>query len=324
VGDLLFVGSCNGTFRALEKGTGKVRWSYDSQQDGGVVEFHCDPLIVEDMVIIGSDRRQAGGIAHLYAFERETGKLRWKYRVNLGVAADLQRIGPNIYAVTLEDELLSLDWKTGELVWKSETGRANDDFFMSSAPAASGDRIFFGGLDGLVYALDANSGQILWKRELGGRISTSVLVVGGGLYTGSSKGHLYRLDPKTGAVTADFTIVDEMPTGRLAFAEDSILVFFTAKALACLDASLKAIRWTETASGPWSSAKPYARGHAVIAGNERGEVFAFRISDGARLWSEKFEGVIRGIGFSENALYVGTLKGQVYASRSKDLTVGPP
>ncbi len=256
--------------------------------------------MVEGLVITGSDFRAPGGIAYIYAFERETGKPRWKYRVSLGVAADIVRNGPNVYAVTFEDEVLCLDWKTGELVWKFEAGHTNEEFFMSSTPAVAGDRVFVGGLDGVVYALDANSGEVLWKRELGGRISTSVLLSGGSLYAGTSTRHLYRLEPQTGAVTADFA-ADEEPTGRLLFAEDSLLVFLgepvssTTRRLVCLDASLKGIRWSETASGPWSSSRPHVWNHAVLAGNERGEVFAFRISDGSRIWSEKFEGSSAGL-----------------------------
>jgi outer membrane protein assembly factor BamB len=315
-GDLVFVGSCNGFFRALDKETGKERWTYDTRQDGGVVEFHSDPLVVGDLVIAGSDRREPGGVAHLYAFERATGKPRWKYRIDLGVAADVLRIGSNIYVVTLQDELFCLDWKTGELVWKSATGRPNDEFFLNSAPAASGDRVFFGGLDGTVYAFDASSGQILWKRELGSRVSTSLLFADGSLFAGTSNRHLYRLDPKTGSATADFS-ADEAPARRLLLADRCLLVFFGEQTLACLDSSLKAVRWRESTSGPWSSSRPYLWDHAVIAGNERGEVFAFRPSDGSRLWSQKFDGVIRGIGSSEGTLYVGTLKGMVFASRTR-------
>ncbi len=296
-----------------------MRWSYDTQQDGGPVEFHSDPLVIEDLVVVGSDRRKPGGTAHLYAFERATGKPRWKYRVDLGVASDVVRIGPNIYALTLQDELLCVDWKTGELVWKSATGQANEEFLLSSSPAASRDQIFFGGLDGTVYALDANSGAVLWRRDLSGRISTSVLLVVGSLYAGNTNRHLYRLDSGTGAVTADLA-TEEIPAERLLFADGSLLVFFADKKLVCLDSSLKTIRWSKAASAPWSSSKPYAWKHAVLIGNEKGELFAYRISDGSLLWSEKFEGVIRGIGQSEDALYVGTIKGRVYAYKLSPTT----
>jgi hypothetical protein len=46
---------------------------------------------------------------------------------------------------------------------------------------------------------------------------------------------------------------------------------------------------------------------------DQGELFAFRVADGVAVWSETFEGVIRGNGSANDTLYVGTLKGLVYA-----------
>jgi hypothetical protein len=51
----------------------------------------------------------------------------------------------------------------------------------------------------------------------------------------------------------------------------------------------------------------------VLAGNEAGEVLAFRLNDGARQWAHLFKGTIRSIGGSGETLYVGTLNGTIYA-----------
>jgi len=312
VGDLVYVGSCNGMFRALEKKTGKVRWTYDTTQDGDPVQFHTDPIVVEDLIVTGSDL--VHGAARIYAFEQATGKPRWKRPLGSGASADILRVGSNVVVVDYENEIVSLDWKTGEVVWKFATGRPNDDADRGRAPAAADGRVFFGGLDGAVYALDAGSGAVVWKRALGGRITTSVALAPGGrgIYVGNSNGHLYRLDPKMGSVTADFS-AGVAPEGRLLFAEDSLLVFLGEQKLACFDPALKSMRWSESASGPWTSSRPYVWKHAALAGNKRGELFALRISDGIRLWSETFEGMVRGIGSEEDALYVGTIQGRVYA-----------
>jgi outer membrane protein assembly factor BamB len=86
VGDLLVVSSCNGMIRALDKKTGKVKWDYDIRKDGDQRQFHGDPLLTNDLVIIGTD----GNTGHVYAFERSTGSVRWKYKVNeQGVASDV-------------------------------------------------------------------------------------------------------------------------------------------------------------------------------------------------------------------------------------------
>jgi len=119
VGDLVVVGSCNGRIRALDKETGKVKWQYDITKDGDQRQFHGDPLITDELVVVGTD----GNIGHVYAFERYTGIVRWKYRVTeRGVASDIVRLGDSVYAVTLGNELLSLDIKSGKARWTFHGG----------------------------------------------------------------------------------------------------------------------------------------------------------------------------------------------------------
>ncbi|MCK5619104.1 MAG: PQQ-binding-like beta-propeller repeat protein [Candidatus Krumholzibacteria bacterium] len=47
-------------------------------------------------------------------------------------------------------------------------------------------------------------------------------------------------------------------------------------------------------------------------GSQKGRVQAFRISDGRPSWSVSVEGTARGMGFANDAVYVGTLDGKVY------------
>lgn len=50
-------------------------------------------------------------------------------------------------------------------------------------------------------------------------------------------------------------------------------------------------------------------------GDEEGFVLAYRLSDGTQAWSHQLSGVIRGIGASDDVLFVGVLGGKVYALR---------
>ena len=56
VEDTVFIGSCAGVFYALNKATGKMRWSYDIRQDGKQISFHGNPLVVDDMILIGTTK----------------------------------------------------------------------------------------------------------------------------------------------------------------------------------------------------------------------------------------------------------------------------
>lgn len=312
MGDLLVVGSCNGRIRALDKKTGKVKWEYDITKDGDQRQFHGDPLITDELVIIGTD----GNTGHVYAFERSTGVVRWKYRVNeRGVASDIVRLGDSIYAVTLGDELLSLDLKSGNTNWTFHGGYSGQDCLTCSSPAAANDRVYFGGLDGFAYALNAQSGKLIWKRDLGAKVTTSAAIQGTDLYLGTAKRHLYRLNADSGEVLGD-TETQAAPNGRLLLVENSLLAFLGDEIFTSFDLDLKKVRWSSEASKQWTSARPYLWHDVVLAGNRR-ELVAFRASDGARQWSHQFPETIRGIGTSPDVLYVGTLTGPIFAYSPK-------
>jgi outer membrane protein assembly factor BamB len=296
--------------RALDNKTGEVKWSYDIRKDGEQSQFHGDPLATDELVIIGTD----GKIGHVYAFERSTGAVRWKYRVeNWGVVSDVLRFQNKVYAVTLRDEVVCLNKDDGKMNWTFRSGYSDQatNFHWTSTPAISDGRIYFGGLDGIVYALDANSGKQIWKRDLGARVTTSVAAHEHDLYVGTSKRHIYRLNSDSGDVSSDF-VTDSEPRWSLILLDDSLVVFLGDEVLASIDLSLKTVRWSAEASKEWTSARPYLWRGAVLAGNRR-ELVAIRPSDGTRQWSHQFPETVRGIGTSPDVLYVGTLKGPVFA-----------
>ena len=308
MGELLIASSCNGLIRALDRQTGQVRWSYDIRKDGDQTEFHGDPLVTEKLIIVGTD----GKMGHVYAFERLTGAVRWKYRVEWrGLASDIVRSGDHIYAVTLDDELVCLDIGSGVAKWSFRSGAPPKPLYWTSSPAVKGDRVYFGGLDGMAYAVNAQSGKLVWKSNLGARVSTSVASQGGDIYVGTANRHLYRLDADSGKVLADLA-VDAEARWRLIVTSDSLLAFLGPQTLASFDLSLKEARWSAKASPNWTSARPYVWRDEVLAG-DGAELVAFRASDGTRVWSHQLPGTIRGIGVTDDVLYVGTLKGPVFA-----------
>lgn len=288
-------------------------WEYDTRVDGAEVEFHGDPLVTADLVVTGSDSRQPGAIGHVYAFGREDGQLRWKYTTPHGVATNIVSAGPRAYAVTLDDELVCLDLSTGRALWTRATGFPNPEFLFTSTPAVDQERVFFGGLDGTVYALNGASGEVIWKRQLRSGVSTSVLLVEQGLLLGTADGRFYRLDLATGEPRAELQI-EGRPTGRLVATKDCILGFLGSRTFGCVEPSLGRVRWTQQFSVELSSARPYLWGDAVLVA-AGAELSSFRLADGRLEWSETLEGTIRGIGFSGDVLYIGTLKGVAYAWR---------
>jgi outer membrane protein assembly factor BamB len=303
----------------VDASTGAPRWRYDATRDGGSPEFHGAPLVAGDVVLLASDDRAAGGVGHVYAIEASSGSVRWRTRIGRGSMADLVRQGGRVYAVTLDDVLVALDPASGKEEWSFRAGPPLDPSFLNlqNAPAAVGDRVYFGGADGVLYALSASSGTVLWKSAVGSRILTSVAVVSDKLCFGTRDGRLLLADSSNGTRTAEIQ-TGQVPFGPLALAGDFLLVYCTEGEVAVLNAfdpSLAARRWSRRAPRGWSSSRPLSWRGAILAGDEAGELDALAVEDGSVVWARRLDGVIRGIGYADDLLFVGTLKGAVYAIR---------
>jgi outer membrane protein assembly factor BamB len=303
-------------FYALDKDSGQVRWSYDIKQDGIPTEFHGDPLIADSQVVIASDGQ---GTGHVYAFVRETGNLLWKFPVARGVPTDLARADRRVYAVTYHDSLLCLDLQSGQLQWSVAGETFSRNRFSTHAPVAAAKRVFFATSHRRMQAVHAETGKILWTQDFEARISSEMLLHQERLYVGTSDQRIYCLNQTSGE------ILHQTPAGTIPVATPVVsgerIIFFLnpggyrggAKVLVGYDLDLQKCIWRAEAATEWSSTRPYLWNESALVGNDLGEVHAFRASDGVLQWSHNFGGVIRGIGTTDGAIYVGTLKGMVFA-----------
>ncbi|MGH9966797.1 MAG: PQQ-binding-like beta-propeller repeat protein [Pyrinomonadaceae bacterium] len=315
--DSVFVGSCAGVFYAFNKATGEIRWSYNIRKDGNQISFHGNPLVTEDLILIGTDRSCApDGVGHVYAFERNTGKVRWKYQT-ISVPTDILRIGQNVYFGSFQDSWYALNLTDGQLRWKFSTGASNEGCEMIKAPVADDHHLFLVGIDGIIYSLDATSGRVIWKQKLPASPSTGLALKDKLLFVGASNNRMYRLDAETGTTVTELP-VEAMPVGRITLTADALLLFLENRSersgyLISISPELTKLRWQQKSSPDWASERPHAWNGLVVAGNCRGEAEAFRASDGAPQWKLNLKGCIRSIGSSEKRVFVGVQEGTVYA-----------
>jgi outer membrane protein assembly factor BamB len=317
VGEQLFIGSCAGNFYAINKTTGQLQWSYDIRQDGKQQSFHGDPLVVNDLILIGTDNScDREGVGHVYAFERNTGRVRWKYR-STSVPTDILQVNSNVYFGSFQDIWSSVNLHTGGLNWSFSTGALNPDCYIPKASVTDKNRLFIAGLDGVIYSLDASSGRVNWKRKLPAAPSTALALNNQTIYVGTSDQRINRLNAETGKVISELA-TEAKPVGRLAFANDSLFVFLENASeqvgfIVSVDATLSAVRWRQRSSPDWASERPHVWKGSVLAGNCRGELAAFRATDGEPHWNLSLKGCIRSIGSSGNMLFAGVQEGTIYA-----------
>jgi outer membrane protein assembly factor BamB len=85
------------------------------------------------------------------------------------------------------------------LKWTYTTGEisGNDGLgFEDSSPAVVNGVIYFGSLNGNVYALNANTAVLLWSYATAGYITSSPAVANGVIYIGSWDGNIYALNSR--------------------------------------------------------------------------------------------------------------------------------
>jgi alcohol dehydrogenase (cytochrome c) len=153
---------------------GKLKqvWDFKSTYEQG---HESPPVVNGDYMFVTTPKDE------VLAFKASTGKLLWNYKhdlsqvglktvccdvVNRGVAL----YGDNVYLATLDNYVVALNAKTGDVVWKQQIAPADQGAAMTLAPLVLQGKVIVGlsggeyGARGAIVALDANSGSQLWKR----------------------------------------------------------------------------------------------------------------------------------------------------------------
>ena len=78
-----------------------------------------------------------------------------------------------------------------------------EDIIESTAAVVDGT-VYFGALDGYLYAVDAQNGQLKWKFQAEGQIKASPSIRNGNLYFGDGTGVFYAIDIGNGQVNWQF------------------------------------------------------------------------------------------------------------------------
>jgi outer membrane protein assembly factor BamB len=314
VGDVVVVGSCKGTLSALDADSGVVVWQYDITRDGDQTNFHGDPLVAEEFLFIGTDGEGGG---HLYAFDAYCGDVLWKYAHHRGVATDILRFDSSVIAATLSDDLICLDLLSGELLWIHPGDFDSDERYLNQSPAITDAAVFFAGADGILRSHDPYTGDVSWSLSLGGRATTSVAAADGFVYVGTELGQLWKVDAASGE---EVTILElpGVPSQEFAHADNLLFVYLNwaqpGSEIAAIDAAEGTVAWRRRAPDDdrWTAARPYLVDGTVVAGSKTGLIEAFRTADGDSSWTARVNGTVRGMGFSKDAAFVGTLGGMLY------------
>lgn len=306
------------------------------------MRFHGNPVFVDSLILFGTDQHLRGNRGSLYAVHRTRGDLVWKTSLDPGLPTDLRYANGLVYGVSLDDRLLAFDPLTGEQLWShastwesaaAASGDGNPKLASSCRIAA--DLVCYAGRDDAVYGVRALSGERAWSTAPGGRITTQIANVGGLLACGTDLHRLHFLEPRAGTSIHAMAppgpnrnagvVLDMIAQETMAYA-DGLLYFLAGFEstepvdLIAWDMRTSKIAWRQSVpdtshNAYWFVPRLQFWHGAVVAGSTHGLVVAYDLKTGAERWRHQLEGSIRGIGTTDDMIFIGNLDGVLFALR---------
>lgn len=223
----------------------------------------------------------------LVAASITSGRVRWR----VPMAATATTFGSRVIlrgdvVVAGDYDLMGVDRRTGHRVWTFAAADGGGSGMHLGEPA--GDLALSGSLAGSLHAVSMATGRPQWSIRIGDPTSTTV----------------YSPVVQNGLAAAAFTDFGARPAGGLVV----------------VDIRTGRVRWQRTVVGSvGASGNPVFAGECVIVASRDGTVQAFRVSDGAHMWtlpkvaSLANEQDYRPLAVSGRTLIVGSLSGEVSA-----------
>jgi eukaryotic-like serine/threonine-protein kinase len=278
-GSTVYIGSNDRHLYALDRLSGRIRWSFDANSPVG-----SSPTVAGGLVAFTT----ADG--HLYALDAGTGRVRWKLATGPTIpfpwgyeSGDFWTSSPvfsdGLLMVGAGDGYLyAVDAGSGKVRWRLETaGR------IRSSPAIAHGAVFVGSADGRFHAADLATGRERWHFDTEGHalesakfgfdrrtIQSSPVIAGDLVLFGARDGFLYALDRETGRQRWRYDYKVSWINGSPAVSDGVVYVGTSdAHFIQALDLATGTERWRFEAKGiVWSSAA--VAGDAVVVGEGGG------------------------------------------------------
>jgi outer membrane protein assembly factor BamB len=247
VGDVVFVGSTDGSLYAVNRGDGTQKWKFDSKGP-----ISSSPAFHNGLVFISS----MDGL--VYAIDAATGQSKWTFATK----GERRFTAPGIHGAI------------------PRTERMPDPFdVFTSSPTVTNGTVYIGSGDQNVYALDASTGALRWSFATGDVVHASPAIANGVVIIGSWDRNLYALDAQTGRerwryTTGNDTVIYNQIgiASSAAVANGVVFVGGRDGKFHSVDFATGAPRWVHNNNGGWTIASPAVRNGIVY----------FPTSDGTR------------------------------------------
>lgn len=194
-GDMIYFGSKDGYFYAVNKDTGAEAWKYSVGNP-----IICQAAVLDNKVFFSSKEVY-------FAVDARTGTEIWRYDLNPEVRYTIRRdqwdyheSSPAIdngvvYFGSGMGAILGFEAVSGELVWEFN---ATDSTAIRSTPLIQDGVIYYGEWLGKYRAVDIATKEILWENSYSAGFQNAAVIKDGVIFIGGRDTRIYALDINTG------------------------------------------------------------------------------------------------------------------------------
>jgi len=248
--DSVYIGDEDGVFHAVDRATGKKRWTFQTN-----AEIISATAIRGENVIFGSYD------SNLYCLKASDGSKQWQVETNdringspaisgdytfvtgcdehlrvINIAKGKEEFnmplatyliaspavdGDMLYVGTYASEVIAVNWKKQEVVWRYKDPKR--EYPYHSSAAVTDKYVVVGGRDKAVHCINRANGDGVWRFQTRSRVDSSPVVVGDRVFVGSSDGNLYGLGLKDGKELWKYRIGKPI-TGSAAVGESCLVI----------------------------------------------------------------------------------------------------
>ncbi|HEY3396253.1 MAG TPA: PQQ-binding-like beta-propeller repeat protein [Armatimonadota bacterium] len=285
---MVYVGSRDGVFYALDSARGDLRWSFET--DGRI---EGTAALTEEGVFFGSTDQM------LYAADPARGQLRWRRELLGPLRGGCTVLGDMVLAADMAGHMSAWGQTEGDLRWNFAT--AGEIF---STPAADRGLVVFGSWDSHLYAIGAENGREVWRFSTGGPVASSPTLGDKLAWCGSDDGHLYAVALDSGKQVWAANL-----RGRVratpALSATSLVVGSGDGGVYCLEQATGKILW-RTQTGDEVLASALIVGSVVYVGSKDGALYALDVATGEVLWKNTTSyGIYSSPAVAEGTLFLG-------------------
>lgn len=228
-----------------------------------------------------------------------------------------------LYVGAHDRQMHAFDLETGNEMWRTPTFN-----WILSRAAVEDYTVYFGSMDGHVYALDAQCGAVKWRYRVGRHlryaeqvvpgsvvceaVCGSPLVSGGVVYCGADDGFLYALDAATGEERWHLR-TNKWIWGRPLLIQGVLVVASADGQVYGLEPATGRELW-RCATGNANYADVVARRDAVLIASTDGRLYELEARDGSVRWSFDADAGLRAapaVDAENGSIYLGTCGGQL-------------